>query len=92
MLRKLRDNDYFSLSLTPKTVTYILGSVVLPILGAVPDGCIVLFSGMGPNAAEELAVGNATFLPIKNFLNISKIFLSIQFDEFQPNECLFDEC
>lgn len=35
-----------------------LGSVVLPILGAVPDGCIVLFSGLGPNAAEELAVGN----------------------------------
>ena len=37
----------------------ILGSVVLPILGAVPDGCIVLFSGLGPNAAEELAVGKS---------------------------------
>jgi hypothetical protein len=35
------------------------GSVVLPILGAVPDGCIVLFSGLGPNAAEELAVGKS---------------------------------
>jgi hypothetical protein len=28
----------------------LVGSVVLPILGAVPDGCIVLFSGMGPDA------------------------------------------
>ena len=35
----------------------MIGSVVLPILGAVPDGCIVLFSGLGPNAEEELAVG-----------------------------------
>ena len=25
----------------------IVGSVVLPVLGAVPDGAIVLFSGMG---------------------------------------------
>lgn len=28
----------------------LIGSIVLPVLGAVPDGCIVLFSGMGPNA------------------------------------------
>jgi Ca2+/Na+ antiporter len=35
----------------------LVGSVILPILGAVPDGCIVLFSGMGPNAQEELNVG-----------------------------------
>lgn len=35
----------------------IVGSVVLPILGAVPDGMIVLFSGMGPNAQEQVSVG-----------------------------------
>lgn len=35
----------------------VVGSVVLPILGAVPDGAIVLFSGMGPNAQEEVAIG-----------------------------------
>lgn len=35
----------------------MVGSVVIPVLGAVPDGCIVLFSGMGENAAEELSVG-----------------------------------
>ncbi|KAI9911853.1 hypothetical protein PsorP6_009045 [Peronosclerospora sorghi] len=35
----------------------IVGSVVLPVLGAVPDGAIVLFSGMGPNAQEQVSVG-----------------------------------
>ena len=35
----------------------IVGSCVLPILGAVPDGMIVLFSGMGPDAQEQLDVG-----------------------------------
>jgi len=35
----------------------IVGSVVLPVLGAVPDGCIVLFSGLGPDAQEQLTVG-----------------------------------
>lgn len=30
---------------------------MLPILGAVPDGAIVLFSGLGENAQEEVAVG-----------------------------------
>lgn len=32
----------------------LIGSVVLPVLGAVPDGCIVFFSGMGPNAQGKL--------------------------------------
>lgn len=35
----------------------IVGSIVLPVLGAVPDGAIVLFSGMGPNAVEQVSVG-----------------------------------
>mmetsp|Transcript_8561 Transcript_8561/g.12782 ORF Transcript_8561/g.12782 Transcript_8561/m.12782 type:complete len:558 (-) Transcript_8561:146-1819(-) len=35
----------------------IVGSVVLPILGAVPDGMLVLFSGMGENAQSQLSVG-----------------------------------
>jgi len=34
-----------------------VGSCVLPVLGAVPDGMIVLFSGMGPDAQEQLNVG-----------------------------------
>ena len=35
----------------------IVGSCVLPVLGAVPDGAIVLFSGLGPDAQEQLDVG-----------------------------------
>ena len=35
----------------------VVGSIVLPVLGAVPDGAIVLFSGLGPNAQEEVSVG-----------------------------------
>lgn len=38
----------------------IVGPVVLPILGALPDGAIVLFSGMGENAQKEVAVGLGT--------------------------------
>lgn len=37
----------------------VVGSIVLPVLGAVPDGAIVLFSGMGPpkKVAEQVTVG-----------------------------------
>lgn len=35
----------------------LVGSVILPILGAVPDGMMVLFSGLGENAQEEISVG-----------------------------------
>ena len=32
----------------------LVGSVVLPVLGAVPDGMMVLFSGMGPDAQNQV--------------------------------------
>mmetsp|Transcript_15373 Transcript_15373/g.23572 ORF Transcript_15373/g.23572 Transcript_15373/m.23572 type:complete len:530 (-) Transcript_15373:186-1775(-) len=35
----------------------LVGSVILPLLGAVPDGAIMLFSGLGDNAQETLSVG-----------------------------------
>ena len=35
----------------------MVGTVVLPILGAVPDGAIVLFSGLGDDAQNQIAVG-----------------------------------
>lgn len=38
----------------------IVGSIVLPVLGAVPDGMMVLFSGLGANPQEEVAVGVGT--------------------------------
>jgi len=34
----------------------IVGPVVLPILGAVPDGAIVIFSGLGPIADAQAQV------------------------------------
>mmetsp|Transcript_148979 Transcript_148979/g.415139 ORF Transcript_148979/g.415139 Transcript_148979/m.415139 type:complete len:521 (-) Transcript_148979:151-1713(-) len=38
-------------------VAGIVGSIVLPILGAVPDGVMVLFSGLGPDAQNQVSVG-----------------------------------
>lgn len=37
----------------------LVGGVVLPLLGAVPDGAIILFSGLGDyeTAQETLSVG-----------------------------------
>ena len=51
--------DGSELLLLIPSIAPIVGSVVLPILGAVPDGAIVLFSGMGPIAEvqEQIAVG-----------------------------------
>jgi len=52
-------SDGSELLLLIPQVAGIVGSVVLPILGAVPDGMIVLFSGLGDReeAQEQLAVG-----------------------------------
>lgn len=47
------------LLLVPK-IAPIVGSVVLPVLGAVPDGMMVLFSGVGADAQEEITVGVGT--------------------------------
>lgn len=55
----------------------IVGSVVLPILGAVPDGAIVLFSGLGPNAQETLAVGVGALAGSTSMLLTIPWFLSV---------------
>lgn len=47
-------SDGSELLLLVPSLRNIVGSVVLPILGAVPDGAIVLFSGLGDNAQEEV--------------------------------------
>lgn len=49
--------DGSELLLLIKALRNVVGSVVLPVLGAVPDGAIVLFSGLGENAQEEVAIG-----------------------------------
>ncbi|KAK7236707.1 calcium:sodium antiporter [Aureococcus anophagefferens] len=43
------------LMLTP--YSKLVGSCILPVLGAVPDGAIVLFSGVGSDAQTSLDVG-----------------------------------
>jgi len=50
-------SDGSELLLLIKSVAGIVGSVVLPVLGAVPDGAIVLFSGLGSDAQKQLSVG-----------------------------------
>jgi len=39
------------------SVAGLVGSVVLPILGAVPDGVMTLFSGLGPREEAQESVG-----------------------------------
>lgn len=43
-------SDGSELLLLIPSMAGLIGSVVLPVLGAVPDGCMVLFSGLGPAA------------------------------------------
>ena len=52
-------SDGSELLLLVPSLAGLVGSVVLPILGAVPDGAIMLFSGLGDRAEaqESLAVG-----------------------------------
>lgn len=50
-------SDGSELLLLVPSIAGIVGSIVLPILGAVPDGAIMLFSGLGPDAQEQLSVG-----------------------------------
>ena len=46
-------SDGSELLLLIPSMAGLIGSVVLPVLGAVPDGCMVLFSGLGPGAQGE---------------------------------------
>ena len=39
-------SDGSELLLLVPSISGLVGSVILPILGAIPDGCIVLFSGL----------------------------------------------
>ncbi|KAF0683134.1 Aste57867_24822 [Aphanomyces stellatus] len=50
-------SDGSELLLLVPSIAGVVGSIVLPVLGAVPDGAIVLFSGMGPDAQNQLSVG-----------------------------------
>lgn len=49
--------DGAELLLLVPSMASLVGSIVLPILGAVPDGMMVLCSGLGEDAKEQVAVG-----------------------------------
>lgn len=50
-------SDGSELLLLVPSIAGLVGSVVLPVLGAVPDSLMVLFSGMSANPQETVAVG-----------------------------------
>lgn len=61
----------------------LVGGVVLPLLGAVPDGAMILFSGLGSveEAQETLSVGVGALAGSTIMLLTVPFFLSIMGDE-----------
>lgn len=53
--KKIADGG--ELLLLVPSLSSVVGGIILPILGAVPDGAMILFSGLGENAATEVSVG-----------------------------------
>lgn len=64
------------LLLVPSMAT-LVGTLVLPVLGAVPDGAIVFFSGLGPTAQDDLSVGMGALAGSTIMLLTIPWFLSI---------------
>eukprot|EP00940_MAST-03C_sp_MAST-3C-sp2_P000912 g912.t1 len=64
----------------------IVGTVVLPILGAVPDGAIVLFSGLGQDAQNQISVGVGALAGSTIMLLTIPWFLSIFAGRVKINE------
>merc|ERR1719281_187983 len=50
-------SDGSELLLLIPSVAGLVGSIVLPILGAVPDGMMTLCSGLGPDAQTQVSAG-----------------------------------
>lgn len=70
----------------------LVGSVILPVMGAVPDGIMVLFSGLGDNAQEELRVGMGALAGSTVMLLTVPWFLAIlggRVDVGQDEKCLY---
>eukprot|EP00397_Hematodinium_sp_SG-2012_P011757 GEMP01011905.1.p1 GENE.GEMP01011905.1~~GEMP01011905.1.p1 ORF type:complete len:612 (+),score=88.15 GEMP01011905.1:99-1838(+) len=53
-------SDGSELLLLVPSMAGVVGSIVLPVLGAIPDGLMVLFSGIGDDPAYQLSVGVGT--------------------------------
>ena len=69
--------DGAELLLLVPSLAGIVGTLVLPILGAVPDGAMVLFSGLGPSAQSQLSVGMGALAGSTIMLLTVPWFLSI---------------
>merc|ERR1740138_300700 len=50
-------SDGSELLLLVPRIAPVVGSIVLPVLGAVPDGMMVMFSGLGDNPQQQVTVG-----------------------------------
>lgn len=73
-------SDGSELLLLVPSLSGVVGSVVLPVLGAVPDGAIILFSGIGTAAAvqQQLTIGVGALAGSTIMLLTVTFFLSIQ--------------
>lgn len=68
-------SDGSELLLLVPSMAGVIGSVVLPVLGAVPDGCMVLFSGLGPGAQGKYWI--IKLLTFYLFLCVAADFISL---------------
>lgn len=69
----------------------VVGTLVLPILGAVPDGAMVFFSGLGPTAQSQLSVGMGALAGSTIMLLTVPWFLSILAGrvDIEGGECIY---
>jgi len=68
------------------SVASLVGSIVLPILGAVPDGVMVLFSGLGPDAQSQVSVGVGALAGSTVMLLTLPWFIAIYFGRVNIDE------
>ena len=64
----------------------VIGGVVLPLLGAVPDSAMIIFSGIGgtkEDANKQISVG----MGLEQSLSVSVYFIKQQWDSARDN-CL----
>eukprot|EP00040_Diaphanoeca_grandis_P012051 m.61489 g.61489 ORF g.61489 m.61489 type:complete len:625 (+) comp22992_c1_seq1:100-1974(+) len=72
-------SDGSELLLLIPSIEGIVGSVVLPVLGAVPDGAIVLFSGLGSDAVNQIEIGVGAIAGSTIMLITLPVFIAIFF-------------
>ena len=81
-------SDGSELLLLIPSVAGLVGGVIIPILGAVPDGAIVLFSGLGPRdeVAKQIGVGVGALAGSTIMLITVPWFLSIYAGRVSVND------